>query len=81
MPCMKYKTKPRIKEAVQWVPGELAPPMVRDASLVSGFVTTIHGQRTLVVPGDFIVTEPGGGEFYYPCKPDIFLEYHDPVTA
>lgn len=42
------------------------------------FVTTIHGQQTHVVPGDWIITEPDGIH-HYPCKPDIFAATYEPV--
>jgi len=36
-----------------------------------GTVTTIHGQETRVILGDWIVTEPDGIH-HYPVKPDVF---------
>lgn len=44
-----------------------------------GTVTTIHGQKTIVVPGDYIMPEPDGIHFY-PCKPDIFEKNYRLVT-
>lgn len=44
-----------------------------------GEVTTIHGQQTDVIEGDWIITEPDGIH-HYPCKPDIFEETYEPVT-
>ena len=44
-----------------------------------GIVTTIHGQDTIVVPGDYILPEPDGIHFY-PCKPDIFESTYDLVS-
>jgi hypothetical protein len=43
-----------------------------------GSVTTIHGQDTKVVIGDWIIAEPDG-EHFYPCKPDIFAETYEAV--
>jgi hypothetical protein len=42
------------------------------------YVTTIHGQRAYLVPGDWILPEPKEGHFY-PCKPDIFAATYDPA--
>lgn len=44
------------------------------------YVTTIHEQRSYLVPGDWILPEPKEGRFY-PCKPDIFAATYDPVAA
>ena len=43
-----------------------------------GEVTTIHNQKTKVVEGDWIITEPNGTN-HYPCKPDIFKETYEAV--
>lgn len=40
-----------------------------------GTVVTIHGQVTIVVPGDYIVTEPDGIH-HYPIKPDLFEQIY-----
>jgi len=44
----------------------------------NGTVVTIHGQRTRVTIGDWIIAEPDG-EHFYPCKPDIFEATYEPV--
>ena len=80
----KYITKPKIKEATQWFPdGPRIPgvgyfPKIEGSSIFgeAWYVTTIHGQRAWLVPGDYIVTEPDGIH-HYPCKPDIFESSHD----
>jgi hypothetical protein len=41
-------------------------------------VTTIHGQWTKVVDGDWILPEPDG-EHFYPCKPEIFAATYEPI--
>lgn len=43
----------------------------RDISRAEFYVVTIHGQKTLVAEGDWIITEPDGIH-HYPCKPDVF---------
>lgn len=41
-------------------------------------VTTIHGEETRVIVGDWIITEPDGVH-HYPCKPDIFAARYEPA--
>ena len=41
-----------------------------------GRVTTIHGQETQVVEGDWIISE-GDGIHFYPCKPEIFAQTYE----
>lgn len=43
-----------------------------------GEVTTIHNQKTKVVEGDWIITEPNGIN-HYPCKLDIFEQTYDRI--
>lgn len=43
-----------------------------------GQVITIHNQKTKVVEGDWIITEPNGLN-HYPCKPDIFEQTFEPI--
>lgn len=40
------------------------------------YVITIHGMKTPIAHGDYIVQEPDGVH-YYPCKPDIFEKHYD----
>ena len=42
------------------------------------YVITIHGQKTEVVDGDWIIEEPDG-KHHYPCKPDIFEATYEKV--
>lgn len=60
-------------EAFQWHGGEVRGVVFQDENEVDPqfFVITIHGQGTVVAPGDWIITEPDG-EHHYPCKPDVF---------
>ena len=90
----KYRSKPKEVEAVQIV-GDMIldnclPPGVtslshrihpsrREVSSFNGEVTTIHGQRTRVTIGDWIITEPDGIH-HYPCKPDIFDLTYELIT-
>ncbi len=82
---MKYRSKPSACEAVQFDPlgahKMTLPPGVTgvpspgaDNWAYAGcefWVVTAHGQRTRVVAGDYVVTEPDG-RGHYPVKPDIF---------
>lgn len=80
----KYRKKPIIIEAEQFNPPQHIPEGVinvyshPEGKYFVGEVTTIHGQRTTVVSGDWIIKEPKEG-FYYPCKPDIFKENYEEV--
>lgn len=50
----------------------------RHISAWFGEVITIHNQKTKVIEGDWIITEPNGIN-HYPCKPDIFEQSYDKV--
>jgi hypothetical protein len=69
-------------QALQWFPyltdfpGVTQETLSGDASTIEGavvthYVTTIHGQRVYLEPGDWVVHEPDGIHFY-PVKDDIF---------
>lgn len=48
---------------------------------VEFYVVTVHGHRTPIAIGDWIILEPNGkpGQFQaYPCKPDIFEASYEP---
>lgn len=70
-------TPPRLPGMTLWddVPGE---PRPRDGSW--GFVVTIHGQRSHVRHGDWIIPEPDGVH-YYPVQPDIFSASYESVDG
>lgn len=79
----KFRKKPVVVEATQFFENGSKVPGVRYGIIASGsnefhFVTTIHGQRAVVVDGDWIITEPDGIH-HYPCKPDIFEAAYEPV--
>ena len=90
----KWRKKPVVIEAVQitedMVLDHCLPTGVtflnsgthavrREVRSFTGEVTTIHGQKTKVVLGDWIITEPDGVH-HYPCKPDIFDATYDKVA-
>jgi hypothetical protein len=77
---MRYKSKPATCEAEQLILSEDRAPLAKgvESDERGYYVVTAHGQRTLVVDGDFIVTEPDG-RGYYPVKPDIFEKRWEPV--
>jgi hypothetical protein len=54
-------------------------PERREVYSAAFTVTTIHGEDTKVVVGDWIITEPDG-ESHYPCKPDIFAARYEPAA-
>ena len=79
---MKYRKKPVVVEATQFLEPKLAPLGVFvDANEFWAdefWVVTIHGQKTPVYLGDWIITEPDGVH-HYPCKPGIFAATYEPV--
>ena len=84
----KFRKKPVVVEADQFIEGKYMPPGVTMLEVkeflkpgevkFEYYVTTIHGQPTTVVNGDWIIREPDG-QHYYPCKPDIFEATYEPV--
>ncbi len=74
----KYRSNPRIVEAVQWFPGVKHPGLTRGPLGIG--VVTIHGQLAYISPGDYIIAEPDGAH-YYPCKEEIFLASYEPVEV
>ena len=66
---MKYRKKPVVIEAVQWLK-DGDHPFVYEGGL-SGcyYIETLEGEMRVTV-GDFIIT--GVKNEHYPCKPDIF---------
>ncbi len=79
----KYRKKPVVIEAVQWVGdnfGELTDFMhdaygVDDKKII---ITTLEGTMTADI-GDWII-KGVQGEFY-PCKPDIFEQTYERVEG
>ena len=79
---MKYRSKPKIVEASQYIEGKQVPFGVvwdeRNYPHCVPCVVTIHGHAAVVCDGDWIITEPDG-EHHYPCKPDIFAASYEPA--
>ena len=46
---------------------------------VGYYVITIHGHRTPIVDGEWIIRERSTAYRAYPCKPDIFAATYEPV--
>ena len=67
----KYCKKPVIVEAEQFLKEESLPRGVQIEKGDYASVITIHGQKTYLQYGDWVIAEPDGIHFY-PCKPDIF---------
>lgn len=82
----KFRKKPVVIEAVQWLPVEGSetempvPPvpsaMLRRSNYAPGTweISTLEGWLKLT-PGDWIITGVKGER--YPCKPDIFEATYD----
>ena len=68
----KFRKKPVVVEAVQFVLGEERLKMVKEDPDYPGqfYIETISGVAYLF-PKDWIITEMDGKN-YYPCKKDIF---------
>jgi hypothetical protein len=81
-----FRKKPIVVEAFQFLLDAAGNPVrwgpvTRAPGVDQPFcVVTIHGQETVVVSGDWIITEPDGVH-HYPCKPDIFEATYGPVDA
>lgn len=74
----KYRKKPVIVEAERFLEGKFLPRGVQISPGEYASVVTIHGQKTYVQYGDWIIAEPDGKHFY-PCKPDIFEATYEKV--
>jgi hypothetical protein len=82
---LKFRKRPIVVEAAQFLPGEGKPLPEGvhchgkdDCGNPYYSVKTAHGQRAQVVAGDWIIVEPGG-RGHYPCKPDIFAATYEPA--
>jgi len=76
---VKFRKKPVIVEAFQYVGDEsLGQPGVYVDEDGRHYVVTVHGQRTWLAVGDWIITE-ADGIHHYPCKPDIFEATYEAV--
>lgn len=80
---MRFKTKPVIKEAVQWTGNNLdellnfVPEEFRHNKVHQPMgIVTLEGVLT-VSEGDWII-KGVNGEFY-PCKPDVFEKTYEPA--
>ena len=87
----KYRKKPVIVEAAKWMPSYFHRPSMGkadelgvvweygpDGEVSNGTVITIHGQKTKVAIGDWVIEEPDRIH-QYPCKPDIFEQTYEKV--
>lgn len=81
---MKFRKKPVVIEATQWLkhgdhPAVLIAPleMITEFRLDwHGWIQTLEGGH-IVTPGDWIITGVKGE--HYPCKPDIFEMTYEPA--
>lgn len=86
----KYRKRPVVIEAEQWVGGAESASRVIDWVLDSGTrsaryhegpgefiaIDTLEGTMS-AIPNDFIIRGVQGE--HYPCKPDIFEQTYEPV--
>jgi hypothetical protein len=77
---MKFRKKPVVVEANQFLKRGECPLGVFTREDGSHFVITIHEQETEIAIGDWIIIESGSdGTRAYPCKPDIFEATYEKV--
>lgn len=82
---MKYRKKPVVVDASQYVMGELIPewlhPYISNGTILQFKdrlkIVTLEGEMT-ADPGDWIIKGVKGE--IYPCKPDIFEATYEAVT-
>jgi hypothetical protein len=74
----RFRRKPTETEAEQFTHPATAPRGVYVGENGECWVVTIHGHKTPVVPGDWIMPEPDG-EHFYPIKDDVFRATWDPI--
>lgn len=73
----KFRKKPVVIDAEQYLDGKPVAGMVKDAYRPDQFyVSTLEGLLH-VSPGDWIITGVKGER--YPCKPDIFAATYEPA--
>lgn len=93
---MKFKTKPVIKEAIQFTGqnvqecmdfGGENSPIAWDCKIINGKSPNIIGGDLVIetLEGDMIVSPndwiiKGLNGEFYPCKPDIFEKTYEPVV-
>lgn len=73
---MKYRKKPVVIEATQYVPGDPDPAGIERDKDGNPFIRTLEGPLH-VSPNDWVITGVKGER--YPCKPDIFEQLYDPA--
>lgn len=81
-----FRKRPVVVEAEQFLVGQPLPFNDRGPYVCfdEGFyVITVHGQRTAVANGDWIILEQNSRSYEfraYPCKPNIFDASYKPVV-
>lgn len=73
---MKYRKKPVVIDAVQWLKHGDHPKVTEYEKAGYGWIETLEGGH-IVTSGDWII-KGVNGEFY-PCKPDIFEKTYELV--
>src|SRR5687767_12987011 len=73
---MKFRKKPVVIDAVQWLPGTRVHGVVDHGAW--GAIETLEGTMR-VDSGDWVITGVKGEK--YPCKPDIFAATYEPADV
>ncbi len=77
---MKFRSKPKIIDAEQFVDVNNTPCGVVRKMVGSFFVTTIQGQDVPVNLGEWIVREPDGIHFY-PIADEVFRKNYEGIKC
>jgi hypothetical protein len=75
---MKYRKKPIVVEANQFLLAATAPIGTRTREDGSVYVKTINGDELTLARGDWVIMEHDGVHAY-PCKPDVFISTYEPA--
>lgn len=83
----KYRKKPVVIEAVQYLPGETTKALVHHLEGCTGWQMADTAAPGIIIPtlegtmhaaaGDWIIRGVQGE--FYPCKPDIFAATYEPA--
>jgi quercetin dioxygenase-like cupin family protein len=74
----RFSKNPIVVDAEQFTHPATSPRGVFVGEDGECWVVTVHGHKTPVVPGDWIIAE-SDGKHYYPCKPDVFAQIYQPI--
>jgi hypothetical protein len=79
---MKYRSKPKIVEANQFLKHGECPVGLMTYENGKHYVITAQGVRVMVEVGEYVILEdpPGDGTRAYPCAADVFERSYEPCS-